>query len=319
MHRLLSPWRSSGTALPELPERVNRAAAERVQGHVTSLWIRRRGGWLPTLGAVAAMLAALAVLPMLAQRDGREDRVFAQRLRESVAVRWEALQASQDGTRPSAVLLPGGVLALSLLGSSSCPARPTKIEIVNPHALRISVETVEGETCTADLGTTTSEVDLDPDKVDLSTNLDVTLARDGRAYDQLKVRPAGQTGRPGAEPADPRAAMARIRAAYAEAFIATDLDRVLAAVDGGAELRGTVEQLRRDRPEVTATRSVTVGEILFVEPGHAALLYDVVGGDLRGDDLLGEAVLTAAGWQVQRRTFCGVLGAAGARCPDQPG
>ncbi|ONH56204.1 hypothetical protein CcI49_27485 [Frankia sp. CcI49] len=265
------------------------------------------------------MLVALAVLPMLAQRDGREDRVFAQRLRESVAARWEASQASQDGTpRPSAVLLPGGVLALSLLGSSSCPAVPAKIEIVNPHALRISVETVEGETCTADLGITTSEVDLDPDEVDLSTTLDVTLAGDGRAYDQLKVRPAGQAGWPGAEPADPRAAMARIRAAYADAFTAIDLDRVLAAVDGGAELRGTVEQLRRDRPEVTATRSVTVGEILFVEPGHAALLYDVTGGDLRADGLLGEAVLTAAGWQVQRRTFCGVLGAAGAQCPDQP-
>ncbi|CUU53618.1 hypothetical protein Ga0074812_101116 [Parafrankia irregularis] len=47
--------------------------------------------------------------------------------------------------------------------------------------------------------------------------------------------------------------------------------------------------------------------------------YDVSGGDLRADRLLGEAVLTAAGWQVPRRTFCGVLGAAGAQCPDQPG
>ncbi|MEX5637455.1 hypothetical protein [Parafrankia sp. FMc2] len=53
---------------------------------------------------------------------------------------------------------------------------------------------------------------------------------------------------------------------------------MLAAIDGGTVLRATVAKLRRDQPELVSTASVEVGDLLFVAPDRADLLFEVSAG-----------------------------------------
>lgn len=98
----------------------------------------------------------------------------------------------EDG--PIAVLVTEDRLALTLWGSSSCPTVPTGSDIVDRHTVRISVRTIGGPQCTADLAPTTSEIALDPAEVDTASSLGVTVVYTERTPTRLTVPPAAPPG-----------------------------------------------------------------------------------------------------------------------------
>lgn len=118
--------------------------------------------------------------------------------------------------------------------------------------------------------------------------------------------------RPGS-PVDVPTEAARVRAAFRRAFTGGQgEDHALSAVEGGPGLRDVLERVRERFPRQTTGARVLVGEPVFVDPGHARVLFEVVvpGASLGGVSV-GAAVLVAGDWKVTTQTYTGVLARSG--------
>ncbi|TCJ36428.1 hypothetical protein E0504_23650 [Parafrankia sp. BMG5.11] len=126
--------------------------------------------------------------------------------------------------------------------------------------------------------------------------------------------PAGDgLDEPGTPPVDVPTEAARVRAAFRRAFTGGQgEDHALSAVEGGPGLRDVLERVRERFPRQTTGARVLVGEPVFVDPGHARVLFEVVvpGASLGGVSV-GAAVLVAGDWKVTTQTYTGVLARSG--------
>ncbi|ONH62518.1 hypothetical protein CcI49_00105 [Frankia sp. CcI49] len=135
--------------------------------------------------------------------------------------------------------------------------------------------------------------------------------------------------RPGVPPADPETAAEQIRAAFTTAFTggqggsdpdaeAAATTATLAAIEGGEALRPLLERVRSEHPDIVRTARPSIDDIVFIDPGHAAVRFRVhlANGPDFGEQI-GFAVLTdsAAGeraaWKVAARTYRKVVGWGG--------
>lgn len=124
---------------------------------------------------------------------------------------------------------------------------------------------------------------------------------------------------PGPQPADPAAAEAAVRKAFATALTAVPDQKpyaALATVQDGDALHSALDQLRKNFPEAAASSKVTVSKIVFTAPTAAAAQFtlDYTGGAAYGTQI-GTAVLEGGNWLVSRDTYCQVLAFGGAPCP----
>ncbi|WP_076832456.1 hypothetical protein [Frankia sp. CcI49] len=121
----------------------------------------------------------------------------------------------------------------------------------------------------------------------------------------------------GRQPRDVAAARSAVQQAYAQAFTSgQDPAYSLAAVEAGPSLAGTLEQAIQNFPTATSTATVTTRDIVFTDPRHASLRYEITyqGGVTFGLQT-GKAVISEGRWKVSRETYCHVMGWAGAVCP----
>lgn len=124
----------------------------------------------------------------------------------------------------------------------------------------------------------------------------------------------------GTPPADPAAAERQIRQAFTTAFThapSSDRYRALAAVENGDELKGSLDQLGKNFPEVGQTITVTTGQLVFTSPTAAEVQFTLhySGGAPYGTKY-GKALLIDGHWLVSRDAFCGALGYGGVTCPS---
>ncbi|MBG6224332.1 hypothetical protein IWX63_000887 [Arthrobacter sp. CAN_A2] len=71
---------------------------------------------------------------------------------EAITAEQGSLPQEQAYPFPEAGWLEGGAkFAIVLVGSSSCPAFPSSIEVIDAHRLMIGIDSREGEVCTADM------------------------------------------------------------------------------------------------------------------------------------------------------------------------
>ncbi|MGG7507170.1 hypothetical protein [Plantibacter sp. YIM 135249] len=66
----------------------------------------------------------------------------------------------------------GTSIALTTFGSSSCPAAPTKVEVVSATKLSMPLKATGGEVCTADFAPHTYEIPK-PDGIDASKSITI--------------------------------------------------------------------------------------------------------------------------------------------------
>ncbi|WP_241832271.1 hypothetical protein [Pseudofrankia sp. EUN1h] len=121
--------------------------------------------------------------------------------------------------------------------------------------------------------------------------------------------------RAGLPPLNPAAAQNAIRQAYAQAFTGgQDPAVVLAAIEGGQGLAGTLAQAAQNYPDIVASSTVTTSDIVFTDPWHAWVRYHISyqGGGLGST---GTAVISDGHWKVSRATYCSVASLLGAVCP----
>ena len=154
----------------------------------------------------------------------------------------------------------------------------------------------------------------------------------GKSLQQLTV-PAGRTQylsdcqpqpiklpQPGVQPADRAAAVAQVRAAFANAFTHAppggDVYHGLATVQDGEQLHNAVDQVRRNFPNAFDTITVTTGDLVFTDPTHAVVQFTPTysQGAPYGKQN-GTAVLAGGKWLVTQSTYCGLLRFGGATCP----
>ena len=90
------------------------------------------------------------------------------------------------------------------------------------------------------------------------------------------------------------------------------------AIDGGDKLMTVFEALRNGPSGASVNKAKTVvEEIVFVSPARAAVRFHSQLGPDAGisGPYTGNAILTAAGWQMTRDSFCSLALLAGAKCP----
>ncbi len=181
-----------------------------------------------------------------------------------------------DGTDPVAVIEPDDKLALAVWGGSSCPSVPVAFDILNRHEVGVTLVENGARVCTADLGPTTSEFSLDSQAVDTGSDIRVVIRQAGRQPVTVIAHPPSGPPLPqaGTAPADAAAAVTEIRAAYDAAFNGDRADDVvLAAVEDGPALRTALAEARRKIPGIARPVHVTVGDMVFLDPGRTALHY----------------------------------------------
>jgi hypothetical protein len=124
---------------------------------------------------------------------------------------------------------------------------------------------------------------------------------------------------PGPQPADVAGARAAVTAAFAGAFDgSTSNDEKARAIEGGGSLIAVFDELRNGPVGASVKKATTVvEEIVFVSPTHAAVRFHSQLGPDGGisGPYLGDAILTASGWQMTRDSFCSLALLAGAKCP----
>lgn len=123
----------------------------------------------------------------------------------------------------------------------------------------------------------------------------------------------------GKQPADPAAAERAVRAAYTKAFTAVpgvEGYSSLDAVQDGAALHATLDQLRHNFPQAAASSSVDTGQLVFTDPSTAVLKFTLnyTGGAPYGMHN-GTAVFQNGEWLVSRDSYCSVMSFGGATCP----
>jgi hypothetical protein len=81
-----------------------------------------------------------------------------------------------------------GRLALTFWGSSDCPTVPTRLRVLNSSTVSVTVSRNYHHDCDADLGPTTSEIEVDTHRVVLDSHLAVRLTGAGFPPGQV-IRP----------------------------------------------------------------------------------------------------------------------------------
>ncbi len=124
---------------------------------------------------------------------------------------------------------------------------------------------------------------------------------------------------PGEPPADTERARAEIGAAFANHGSLSEDGKSALEVEKGANLGWAVTAARENRPAfVEAEVVVSVDEIIFVDPEHAAVWYSIF---VNGSPVLtrrrGDAVLVDSEWKMARSTFCQIMAMAGVTCPPE--
>jgi hypothetical protein len=124
---------------------------------------------------------------------------------------------------------------------------------------------------------------------------------------------------PGAPPADLAGARLAVTQAFAGAFDGSASNEEHArAIDGGDKLISVFEELRHGPVGASVNKAKTVvEEIAFVSPTRAAVRFHSQLGPDGGisGPYVGNAILTASGWQMTRDSFCRLALLAGAKCP----
>ena len=119
------------------------------------------------------------------------------------------------------------------------------------------------------------------------------------------------------QPADPQAARAAIAAAFATLGGQPTNEERAAKIEDGPALIPAMEQLRSGQyaPQVLVAKTVMMG-IVFASPTVAEVEFisDLGGGSTSGP-YVGNAVLTANGWQISRAFYCSLIARAGVNCP----
>jgi hypothetical protein len=127
--------------------------------------------------------------------------------------------------------------------------------------------------------------------------------------------------RVGPPPADPDSARAGIASAFSAHGTSSQDGRSVPTVERGDNLGPVLAEAKerhRDTVPETADVAVSVDEIEFIDPSHAAVWFtiSVDGRALLGSDL-GDAVLVDGEWKMARSTFCGLMARAGVACPPE--
>jgi hypothetical protein len=124
---------------------------------------------------------------------------------------------------------------------------------------------------------------------------------------------------PGPQPADLPAARLAVTEAFAGAFDgAASNDQRARSIERGSDLISVFDELRNGPVGASVNKAKTVVEgIVFVSPTRAAVKFHSQLGPDGGTSgpYLGDAILTAVGWQVSRDSYCTLAALAGANCP----
>jgi len=142
------------------------------------------------------------------------------------------------------------------------------------------------------------------------------------------IPPGGSVPEPGSgltlpapgpqQPADVATAKAAVSTAVAGAFdgAASDATRVR-SVEGGDALVSVFDQLRHgDFAESVGSAKTVVEGVVFLSPTTAtAKFHSHLGSGTDSGPYLVDAVLTSAGWQVTRASYCQLASIAGSNCP----
>jgi Clp amino terminal domain, pathogenicity island component/ClpX C4-type zinc finger len=125
---------------------------------------------------------------------------------------------------------------------------------------------------------------------------------------------------PGEPPTDTDEAGAAIGAAYAMHGSLSADGRAALGVEKGADLGWAVTAAKANAPPafLKAEIAVTVDEIIFVDPEHAAVWFSIL---VDGSPVLsrhrGDAVLVGSEWMMARSTFCQIMAMGGVTCPPE--
>jgi hypothetical protein len=125
---------------------------------------------------------------------------------------------------------------------------------------------------------------------------------------------------PGEPPTDTDKARAEIGAAFAKHGSLSEDGNAALGVEKGADLGWAVTAAKANAPPafLTAEIVVTVDEIIFVDPEHAAVWFSIF---VNGSPVLsrhrGDAVLVESEWMMARLTFCQIMAMAGVTCPPE--
>ena len=129
----------------------------------------------------------------------------------------------------------------------------------------------------------------------------------------------------GPPPENAEASAADIRAAFAGSATESESEDGVSVhtVEGGETLGPVLvaakEQHRGIAPQ-GATVVTSVDEIVFIDPGHAAVWFSIaVDGTTMLSRRRGEAVVVDDVWKVARSTFCELMALAGVQCPPVAG
>lgn len=114
------------------------------------------------------MLAGCSVEPTSVAESERQGGLPA----EAITAKPSSSQSPLFPFPEAGWLDAGAKFAVVLGGSSSCPAFPSSVEVVDPHHLRLGIDTRGGPNCTADLVPRTYVIRT-PHEVDVSR--EVTL------------------------------------------------------------------------------------------------------------------------------------------------
>ncbi len=125
---------------------------------------------------------------------------------------------------------------------------------------------------------------------------------------------------PGEPPDDTDKARAEIGAAYANHGSLSEDGKAALGVEKGANLGWAVTAAKANAPPAVleAEIVVTVDELIFVDPEHAAVWFSIF---INGSPVLsrhrGDAVLVDGEWMMARSTFCQIMAMAGVTCPPE--
>jgi hypothetical protein len=163
------------------------------------------------------------------------------------------------------------------------------------------VESVE----TYDHSTTTS-VDPCSESVDRSDTGDSTIV----------TLPPVVWPTAGEQPHDPAAAHDGVVGAFQQAWDGSSTpEQRRAAMQDGDQLAPDLDLAAANNRQFIPNMSAVIGEITFVAPDHAAVLFHLDFGTFAQADYLGYAVLEDGVWKVSRDTVCVELTYVGVSCP----
>jgi hypothetical protein len=122
---------------------------------------------------------------------------------------------------------------------------------------------------------------------------------------------------PGDQPTDPTTSHDAVVAAFVQAWDGTSsVEQRRAAMQASDQLAAELDRARSGNEATIATMKAVVGDVTFVAPDRAAVVFHLEFQSMTYPDQLGYAVLDGGVWKVSRETVCDVLRmAATVSCP----